>query len=240
MITELCSVICAMKREEIFSSIAVLAAFGAVLGWLVVPGLADLALQGFVGALGLFFITKRLQNAKMWHVLPHTHSPELGLLTFAFYLLIGATGNLSSPLLPLSFIHTFVVVFTAGPYTAIVTAASAFVFHWYQAPAIGMSEIVSLSIIPLLLVYFLFARRQYDALKQEENQLIAETVALDLTSSRLESVLTALEQRVHPKFESIRTELLKLSTKNDQLVAIQEKINSLAAELKSLIDTYKK
>ena len=131
-------------------------------------------------------------------------------------------------------------MFTAGPYTAIVTAASAFVFHWYQAPSIGAAELVSLSIIPILLVYFLFARRQYDALKQEESQLIAETVALDLTTSKLESLLSALEQRVHPALQSIQAELLKLSTKNDQLAAIHAALGSLAAELKSLIAQHKK
>ncbi len=164
------------KREELLSILAILVAFTAVFGWLAVPRLQEYALQAFAGALVLFFLTKRLQNAHLWHVLPHTHSPELGLVTFAFYLLIGATGNLSSPLLPLSFVHTFIVVFTAGPYSAIATTAGAFVFHWYQAGEISGAEAISLSIIPILLFFFLFARRQYDALRHEERALLTQLI----------------------------------------------------------------
>ncbi len=227
------------KREELFATIGVLMAFGAVLGWLAVPSLSQYALQAFAGALGLFFLTKRLQNAKLWHILPHTHSPELSLITFAFYLLIGATGNLNSPLLPLSFIHTFIVVFTAGPYTAIATAASAFLFHWYQADTTSTMEIVNLSIIPILLVFFLFARHQYDALKTEGHRLAAESTALDMSEHNLRTLIRSLEQRIHPILEEIHTDLTALSTNNNQLSPIQSSLDKLLRELRSLIAQHK-
>lgn len=227
------------KREEFFSTLAVLVGFAAVFGWLAVPDLNGFALQAFAAALGLFFLTKRLQKAQIWHVLPHTHSPELGLLTFAFYLLIGATGNLSSPLLPLSFIHTFIVVFTAGPYTAIATAGGAFLFHWYQEDMLSHLELVSLSIIPLLLVFFLFARRQYDVLKYEEHMRQAESALFDKTENNLHTLVWSLEQRIHPVLQSIHQEISQLSTKNNQLQTVQGSISSLLTELKNLITQHK-
>lgn len=227
------------KKEELYSTLAVLVGFCAVFGWLAVPNLTDYALQAFAAALGLFFITKRLQKAQLWHVLPHTHSPELGLLTFAFYLLIGATGNLNSPLLPLSFIHTFIVVFTAGPYTAIATAGGAFLFHWYQEDMVSHLELVSLSIIPLLLVFFLFARRQYDVLKYEEHMRLAESALFDKTENNLLTLVWSLEQRIHPVLQTIHQEISELSTKNDQLHFIQKSVGTLLTELKDLIKQHK-
>jgi hypothetical protein len=109
-----------------------------------------------------FLIIKRYKKAKAWHILPDWASLEITLITFAFLLLIGATGNTLSPFYPLTYIHLFFLVMTSHIQTAIVATIAIMLFHYAVEPEMSMATIQAITTLPIMLAIFLFARKQYD------------------------------------------------------------------------------
>lgn len=110
-----------------------------------------------------YFVVKQINNrqAKIWHVAPRTMSIEMPIVTFALLLLIGATGNLDSPLYPLGFLHLFFLVFSTNPLSAITTTVAIMLFHYGLMPEMTSSNFSHLATMPLMLFLFLFAKDQY-------------------------------------------------------------------------------
>lgn len=145
--------------QRLLLLMSVLAAFF----WLELPLLAQYSLQAFMAMIIAYFVVKRFNNhrAKLWHVAPRTMSIEMPIVTFALLLLIGATGNLDSPLYPLSFLHLFFLVFSTNPLTAITTTVAIMLFHYGIMPEMTSTHFSHLATLPLMLFLFLFAKDQY-------------------------------------------------------------------------------
>jgi len=173
--------------------------------WLAIPALEPFALQGFAVAILLFLILKRLQKAKAWHILPQHGSLEITLLTFAFLILIGATGGIDSAFFSLSYLLLFFLALTTEVPTAIGATVAIMLFYYGLSGNFDMSALETMAGLPLGLLVFLFAKSQYDEahlskalLVEEENELeLATTEASVLekfVGEFLEPRLTALEE----------------------------------------------
>jgi hypothetical protein len=136
--------------------------------WLHSPMLQPYSLQVFALVVVAFFILKRIKQAKLWHLLPGTTSIEVILITFSFMLLIGATGNFNSPFYPLTFIHLFILVMTTPTMTAISVMLMVILFHYGLSPELLPAITNELISLPMFLIFFLFAKRQYDEAKAEK------------------------------------------------------------------------
>lgn len=165
----------------------------AVYAWLQVPTLQTYSLQVFAILILLFLGLKRLKNAKAWHILPERTSVEMVILTFAFLLLIGSTGNMDSIFYPLTYIHLFFLVMTTAAGTAIFVTIMVMLFHFGMAPIIEVRDIAQLINLPIMLLFFLFAKQQYDEVLLEK-QLLAEQ---DAASDHLEERIEELEAQLH-------------------------------------------
>lgn len=130
--------------------------------WLQVPFLEKYSFQIFAFFVVIFLIIKRYKKAKIWHILPDWASYEITVLTFAFLLLIGATGNTRSLFYPLGYIHLFFLVMTTHIPTAIVATIAIMLFHYALDPGVDISTLQSIITLPIMLAIFLFARKQYD------------------------------------------------------------------------------
>lgn len=130
--------------------------------WLQVPLLRQYSFQIFALLLGTFLIVKRYKKAKFWHILPDWASLEITLITFAFLLIIGATGNTQSLFYPLAYVHLFFLVMTSHVQTAIVATIAIMLFHYAIEPEFTIATIQAITTLPIMLAIFLFARKQYD------------------------------------------------------------------------------
>ncbi|PIR61540.1 MAG: hypothetical protein COY81_00790 [Candidatus Pacebacteria bacterium CG_4_10_14_0_8_um_filter_43_12] len=145
-----------------FHSLALLMTIALAYIWLQVPLLRMYSLQIFALFVLAFLVIKRFKKAKLWHILPEWASYEITLLTFAFLLLIGATGNTKSLFFPLGYVNLFFLVMTSYVPTAIIATAAIVLFHYALDPELSVATIQSISTLPIMLAIFLFARKEYD------------------------------------------------------------------------------
>lgn len=145
-----------------YHALALLLAITLAYLWLQVEVLRNYSFQIFALFVAIFLIGKRFKKAKAWHILPDWASLEITLITFAFLLLIGATGNTKSLFYPLAYVHLFFLVMTSHVQTAIVATVAIMLFHYAVEPQLDISTIQTIITLPIMLAIFLFARRQYD------------------------------------------------------------------------------
>lgn len=155
-----------------YHALALLLAITLAYLWLQVPVLKQYSFQIFSLFVAAFLIIKRFKKAKLWHIMPDTASFEITLLTFAFLLLIGATGNTNSIFYPLGYIHLFFLVMASEVPTAIIATIAIMLFHYTVQPSLEINTIQSIITLPIMLAIFLFARRQYD--EAHLNRIAAE------------------------------------------------------------------
>lgn len=204
-------------------TIAILLAIGFAYLWLSTPGLSYYSLQAFALATFGFFLSKRFSKAQLWHILPETHSFEIVFLSFAITVLIGSTGNASSIFYPLAYIHLFFLVMTTRQITAIVATLSLMLVHYALEPNLSATTVVSLTNLPLMLIFFLFARRQYDDARlqlkiaeEEKTQLMSmtqkehtlESFIKEFLQPKLNVLIDLLETSIH-RNETINPQILE-------------------------------
>lgn len=129
--------------------------------WLRTPDLSQYTPQIFAFTIIVYFIAKRIKKKKIWHILPEESSWEMSLATFSFLLIIGYTGNLESIIYPLAFVHLFFLILTSHSVTAIIAVLGITLFHYALTPELSVVELSHLISIPLVSVFFLFAKEQY-------------------------------------------------------------------------------
>lgn len=197
--------------------------------WLLEPALNRYSLQAFVLSVLLYFIVKRINKSKLWHILPNTMSVETALATFAFLLLIGSTGNMDSVFYPLTFVHLFFIVFSSHTKTAIFTTGVLMIFHYALSPTLTNSHISSLTTLPLILVFFLFAKDQHEEALRE--RVIIQAEEKELTVFRKEDIQIKkfLTGFLQPKLDQF-TSLLDYPLKNKQAIKEQVKIVNIEVE----------
>jgi K+-sensing histidine kinase KdpD len=145
-----------------YHALALLLAITLAYLWLQVPILKQYSFQIFSLFVAAFLIMKRFKKAKFWHIMPDMASLEITLITFAFLLLIGATGNTKSLFFPLGYIHLFFLVMASEVPTAIIATVAIMLFHYSVEPSLDITTIQSIITLPIMLAIFLFARKQYD------------------------------------------------------------------------------
>jgi len=195
--------------------------------WLQLPVLSQYSLQAFAGAVLVYFLMKRVKKAKIWHVLPEDASLEMALLTFAFLLLIGYTGNIGSYFYPLTYLHLFLLVMTTAVSTAIIGTLSVMIFHYALTPALTSLEIGALLAFPLLLMFFLFAKNQYTESQVDKARLEQKEVELENAETGEMALQQFIDGYLKPKLQVIEK---LLAETNPDLKVIKAQLSLLESE----------
>ncbi len=192
--------------------------------WLRTPFLLPYSIQAVAISTICYFVLKK---TKPWHLLPGQTSFELAFVTFSLLLVIGKTGNLTSPLYPLTYIHLFFLVMSTRPSVATAVMAGAALFHLSLSPVLDLSVFVHLATLPIVMVFFLFAKLQHEEVIIKKQTLREDTQALQTQKNEIESLHRELE-----KYQS------KLQAATDQLAQNQTFQSNLKQKLQSWQTTY--
>jgi hypothetical protein len=201
--------------------------------WLHVPTLAYYSLQIYALSIVFYFILKYLSRAKFWHIAPTAHSLEMMVATFSFLLLIGSTGNTSSVLYPLGYVHLFFLVFATPISTSIITTLLIILFHFGLSEGNLYQELPHLLTLPLMLILFLFTKHQHQ-------ELILEKHMIQQEEQNIGFVQKFLQEFINPKLTLLKNLSENAYQNQDgiisQIMLIEIEINKLIAKL----DTRKK
>ncbi len=225
--------------------------------WLSIPFFKQYALQAFAGCILFYFILKKLNDAKIWEILPATAIDEMTLTIFAFLIAIGATGGTTSLIYPLVFVLLFFISMTTSFATAITISLELILFFYALSPNPELINIPNLFSIPLVMTFFLFAKYQYLQAKQNQTlveienntihhyQISLEDKDSELThtkqNSRLASSLTInfIKKFLQPKLNSMQQMLNFQDNKQaikGQLTIINIQLEKLLQQLKTGTD----
>lgn len=171
-------------RRSLAQILALSAAVFAAYVWLSFTSLAQYSLQVFALCILLYFVLKKLNDAAVWEILPTTAVDEMTLVTFAFLILIGATGGDESVFFPLIFIYLFFLSMTMRVATAITLCLEVLLFLYALSP----SPSLLLVNIPIVMTFFLFAKYQYDQAKTKQT-------IIEIESNELNSYQIFLQQK---------------------------------------------
>lgn len=163
--------------------------------WLKLPFLSQYSLQLFAGIVLLYFVIKKVHKATIRQLLPAHASIEMAIITVAFLLLIGATGNLHSVLFALSFVHLFLLAIKTDLVTACIVTIEVVLFHFALTPQASLAEVSFLVSLPLVMVFFLFAKQQYFKSFTQQQLLAAQQAQLaqsQLIDQKLERFMQGL------------------------------------------------
>lgn len=158
--------------------------------WLRTPYLVPFTIQAVATSTLLYFILKK---TKPWHLLPGQTSFELAFVTFSLLLIIGKTGNLTSPLYPLTYIHLFFLVMSTRPSVATAVMAGATLFHLSLSPVLDLSVFIHLATLPIVMIFFLFAKLQHEEVVIKKHKLEIDTQTMSNQKNQLDSLHTELE-----------------------------------------------
>jgi hypothetical protein len=201
--------------------------------WLNTPVLTNYALQAFaLSSLG-FILIKRLNKAKIWHILPENHSYEMIFITFSTLLLVGATGNTESIFYPLTYIHLFFLVMSSREQTAISVTTATIIFHYAMEPVIASSTIATIATLPLMLLFFLFAKKQYDDAQVSHSIIKKEEKEIENLSKQEHTLETFITTFLEPKLESLEG---IVSEKNN---VAKNQISLIISESKKILEKIK-
>lgn len=165
--------------------------------WLRSPFLSHYSIQLFGSVILVYFIIKKLNQADFWQLLPSPASLEMALATLAFLILIGATGNIKSPLFPLSFVHLFFLTLSAQNITTLIILFEIILFHFSLNSGITTIEISYLVSLPIVTGFFLLAKDQFIKVFKQKSSItqvvnITKTVEAIRELQRVDRVLENL------------------------------------------------
>jgi len=188
-------------RKTLAQTLALSASIIIAYLWLSIPSLAQYSLQAFGVCFILYFILKKANEAAIWEILPSTAVDEMVLVTFAFLIMIGATGAASSIFFSLVFVYLFFVSMTMERWTSIIITLLTLLFFYALNPSINsQTEYSHLISIPLVMVFFLFAKYQHQQAKEkqtllqiEHNEVHSYKIFLD----QKQEELSCAEQNTH-------------------------------------------
>jgi signal transduction histidine kinase len=212
-------------------AIVLLGSIVAAYLWLHTPSLVPFSLQAFAAATLIYLVIKRTQKAKIWHLVPSANSLEMALLTFAFLLLIGATGNTSSYFFALGYIHLFFIVLTMSVPTALVATTGVLLFHLGLTPELTTEAVHTLLMLPLLFTFFLFAKRQYDEARLDRQIIAQDALAYQELQNEEQSLKVFLQQFLQPKLAALES----LAQEEDQLKTLRNQLSLLQTEIAKLL-----
>lgn len=225
-------VILKVLMSAFLHTLGIVVAIALAVVWLVVPGWQGYSLQLFLLLMLTYFGLKRLGHARLWYVAPRAHSLELPLLTLAFLVLIGATGQLDSPFFALNYVYLFFLILVCSVGSSLVVLCALMIFYLGFLPQPTIPELISLSTLPLVTVLFLFGRSQYDEahqmsqlVKSEENLLQTyvqdEASTIKFLTKFLQPKVAVLQQlSLYPEYngQQLRQQLTLLGLEIDKFV----------------------
>lgn len=205
--------------------------------YLQIPALKNYSLQMFALITTFYLIIQKRQRGKIYLILPENSSINLVLINFAFLLLTGASGSLASPFFAVTFIELFFLALAAPIKTSLLVALEIMVFHFSLSIAassnfiLSTAELSNLLALPLVMVFYIFAKDQYQ--KAYHNSLLIEAEERELNRAKsddqavAEFVSSLLNRRL-PMLEF----LLSFPDKNKP--AIEGEIKILKRDLSNL------
>jgi len=218
-------------------TLAVLLSIGFAYLWLSTPSLTYYSLQAFALATFGFFISKRIGKAQLWHILPENNSLEIVFISFAVTVLIGSTGNANSIFYPFAYIHLFFLVMTTRQLTAIIATLSLMLTHYALEPELTSLNIATFTTLPLMLIFFLFARRQYDDARIQQKIAEAESVELDSISQKEHTLESFIVKFLQPKL-NILIDVLETSIHRNEPIdpqIVNTQVSIMSSESQKII-----
>lgn len=202
-----------------------LLAIGGAYLWLRLPALTPHALQAVAFCTFLYVLLNfaERRSGKVWQLLPQADSALLPLITFTLLLLIGATGNIDSPLYPLTYIHLFFLVMTTTLAPALIATFGAMWFHLALAPTITPATLAHVLVLPIVMAFFLFAKQQHELAIKEKQALAATIEQLD----NLEEKEIDLEKQLATDRQQVDQALQEESQCLDETQVLQAEIKQL-------------
>ncbi len=213
-------------------SSSILCAILAAYVWLLTPQLAPYALQAFASVTLLYLGLKRLKHAKVWHLLPSGDTLELALITFACLLLVGATGATDSHLFAVNSVYLFFLVLAASLPVALIATVGILSFYLGISPEITPSVLSTLALLPLLLVFFLFAKKQYDEARVDRQIIAQDATEYHALEANEQTLEVFLQQFLQPKLRILE----ELSHDSAQLTTLKNQLSLLQSEVQKLLD----
>jgi len=208
--------------------------------WLNIPELAPYSLQAFAACILAYFFLKKLNKSKLFPVLPKTTADELTLTLFAILLLVGATGLTSSLFFPLIYLYLFFLSISLDAFTAIAISLELILFFYAQIETFTNPEIAHLISLPLLQIFFLFARHQYQEAKKhkqlveiESQELVSFQDALQYEDLWQGYLINFISQFLKPRLEILRKTTITLNPTANQ--ALNNQLNQIQLEIEKLI-----
>lgn len=133
------------------------------------------SLQFFALSLLGFFVYKKSVQNKIITIVPQKNTAEISFITFSILLLIANTGNVESIFFPLAYLHIFLLSMSTTARNSIVVSFAILLFHLgFGIEKFTPREFSALAILPVLLLIFIFAKKEYD--KAEKESLIIENL----------------------------------------------------------------
>jgi hypothetical protein len=221
--------------KQYFLAVGLLLVLVIAYFWVKTPALVHYSLQAFFAALASYLILKRFKRAQspsaFWHLAPRFKNLEILLLTFAVLMLVTATGSLDSILFPLLYVLLFFMVFSTDDITSIVASSGLSLFFYSLTDLSAQSALASLISLPLVTVFFLLAKKQYDIAVRESSQLFHQD---DWNVSRSDSTGWFMVKFLKPSIIELK-ELSGNPDKNQdqmlqKLVRIESRLNQLIKE----------
>lgn len=205
--------------------------------YLQVPFLQVYSLQAFALISVFYLILQKKQRGKIHLILPENSSANLALINFAFLLLTGSSGSLASPFFAITFVELFFLALAAPTRTSLLVALEIMVFHFSLSIAassdfaLSTAELSNLIALPLVMVFYLFAKDQYQ--RAYHNSLLIDAGERELNRAQSDDkavaeFVSSLINRRLPMLEF----LLSFPEKNK--IAIDSEIKILKRDLNTL------
>lgn len=196
--------------------------------YLQVPFLREVAVQFFAFLMALYLLLTRWRTRRLnvWRL---SAGWEMVLLNAALLLLVGYSGSLYSPFFVLTFVHLFILSMVSDYKTTLVIVLQMIAFHFSLSIAVSpdlrlsMVALSNLLALPLVTLFYLFAKWQYK--KAYYHQLLAKTETRELLRARsddqaVDEFVEALLNRRLPMLEF----LLSFPEKNKAAIVAEVKV----------------
>lgn len=212
--------------KGLLDSVLIGVALVGALIWTRHPLLSPFTLQ-LMAALVVGYIVLLRSRATRWHhVLPKASSMEGALLAGALALLIGRTGGLDSPFLPLAHVLLFVTVLTLDMGANIVHAVGLGLFLWAAGPhPLTRALWIGLLSVPAVLPLMILARMELETAHERQQDEAHVQAVLAGQETR---ALVFLNTFLRPKLAAIRS-LLETSPRNSEVAARQLEVVEMAS-----------
>ena len=214
--------------------------------YLQVPFLKAYSLQFFAVVTVIYLIIQKKQRGRLYLIFPENSSFSLALINFAFLLLIGSSGSLDSSFFALTFVQLFFIALSAEDKVAIVIALEIVAFHFSLTifNRMGMDfstlEISNLLAIPLVMVFYLFGKDQYQKAYHRSLLLNVKNRELKKAQSDDEAVAEFLHSLLDKRMPMLEF-LLSYPEKNkDAILAEMQVLKGDLGHLSKVIVTKEK